>query len=307
MDAYSTGMLLVVIGWIGVVGLMVFIYRRRRATRERAREERYRHLIAATLAGGAGAVAPAVGGAPTPPREARTHPASTTSPAPGFPADRDARAIAARGSGAAADPDSRLSGTAGAAAAVRPAQPSAPSVPLPAEPAAAVPDPRAQALRMADALMAMRPGGASAGASSATAAAPPAPMRVRSPLLEAPARAMLLALRTAAPGHEVLVAPSLARLLDAPAGLSGLDRSMRLRQAAALAVDFAVCTRAMELVATVDLQGQGMPSAEREARRAAAAQLEAAGVRHLVFDPAQLPRYPELRALIGLAPPGDAQ
>jgi hypothetical protein len=312
MDAHSTGMLLVVVGWASVVALMVVIYRRRRAARESAREERYRQLMAATLGAGPGlprtgaadAAGPRAGAARGIRGEWQGGAASAVSPGPEARAGRHPREGAARTPGAEPRLEPRPSPGPGTVEDVRVPPSPAPHAPQPAVAGASSSDARAQALRMADALMAMRPGSPGAVPSSDTALPPPSPMRVRAPLLEAPARAMLLALRAAAPGHEVLVAPSLARLLDAPAGLSGLDRAMRLRQAAMLAVDFAVCTRTMELVATIDLQGQGSPAPEREARRAAAVLLEAAGVRHLVFDAAQLPRYAELRALIGLEAPG---
>lgn len=284
MDSQASGLLLVVVGWVGLVAMMAWIYRRRRAARDRARDERYRQMIEATLASRAGAAvqaAPHADARPVLPSGALARPPGAvreparTSPTPPSP---DAAVSLVQGAGArvgnAPDPSTDAQARSG--------------------------DAREQALRMADALLGLQPGGSVSGASPA---ASPVPMRIRSPLLDAPARAMLLALRAAAPGHEVLVGPSLARLLDAPSGLSGVDRALRQRQAAGLAVDFAVCTRAMQLVATIDLQGQGIPAPERESRQAAATQLAAAGVRHLVFDPAQLPRYPELRAQLGLGEP----
>ena len=284
MDSHASGLLLVVAGWAGLVAMMAWIYRRRRAARDRARDERYRQMIEATLASRAGAgatVQAATGGPPVLPSggQARSPVAvrepvrASPTPQPSEPAVSLVRGASGR-AGAAAGPSEDAQARGG--------------------------DAREQALRMADALLGLQPGGPVPGTSPA---ASPVPMRIRSPLLDAPARAMLLALRAAAPGHEVLVGPSLARLLDAPPGLSGVDRALRQRQAAGLGVDFAVCTRGMQLVATIDLQGQGVPAPERESRRAAATQLEAAGVRHLVFDPAQLPRYPELRVQMGLGEP----
>jgi hypothetical protein len=280
MDTYTSGLLLVVVGWAGVVGLLMYIYRRRRAAREREREARYQQMIGVTLGARApgGAALPDVAGA------ARAAVAAVRP------------AAAGNGSGARAPVTSPAAGLASSGAAgIR--------RPDPAAPVRASPEAREQALRMADALLAMRPGSGPTPDAAAAPTAAATPMRVRAPLLEAPARAMLLALRAAAPGHEILIGPSLARLLDAPPGLSGVDRSLRLRQAAGHTVDFALCTRGLELVATIDLLAQGLPAGERESRRASAAQLEAAGIRHLVFDPAQLPRYPELRALIGLDTP----
>ena len=280
METFTTGLLLATVGWTGVVALMVWIYRRRRAARERLREQRYQNLMATTLALRGGASPVPDPGPPT--RGGAAPPVRATDGQVLLPQTGELPAAAAPRSGQPpVAGESRPRPMPGAGATV-----------------AGVPPGREHSGQGAETPTAGRAGRAPEPAPLAPTA--PAPLQVRAPIIDAPSRALLLALRAAAPGHEVLVGPSLARLLAAPAALPGLDRALQQRQAAGLEVDFAVCTRRFELVATVDLLGPGDPDAAGEARRAAAAHLEAAGVRHLILESANLPRYPDLRRRLGL-------
>jgi hypothetical protein len=95
------------------------------------------------------------------------------------------------------------------------------------------------------------------------------------------------------PGHEVLARVNLAAVLEVAGLPDGREREQRSRALAQHTVDCVVCTKALEVVAVVDLDD----GSTAEARFKVEA-LNAAGVRYLRWNPLELPRSIEIVKLI---------
>jgi hypothetical protein len=124
------------------------------------------------------------------------------------------------------------------------------------------------------------------------------PLRVRDRLLDKPATLALYAIRAAMPDHEVFVRVSLSELVDVPETVHGFDRAQRLKKLAPLTVDFAVASKAMQLVAVIDLEDSHPTAEQRELQRMKAEHLRMLPVRHLTFSRARLPKYQDIRQLL---------
>lgn len=159
---------------------------------------------------------------------------------------------------------------------------------------------RLQELMAATALAqnASRAAPAQAAAPQPTAAQPAAvPLyTVRERVLSPPQNLLYLLLRTGLPEHVILVRPALAAIIEAGPGLAGAARAEQERWLAATSVDFVVADRNMRPLAVVDLRAS--PNDAAGGRAAARTRLAAAGVRHLEFDAASLPRKDAIRALV---------
>jgi len=119
----------------------------------------------------------------------------------------------------------------------------------------------------------------------------------RERLLDPPRSLIYLLLRAGLPEHEIFANLSLADVVSVGAQWQGFEREQRVRRLQQTRVDFVVCTRRLQPVAVVALR-EAADAAEVERLRFTEECLTAAGVRHVSFDPAALPRHGELRALV---------
>jgi hypothetical protein len=122
------------------------------------------------------------------------------------------------------------------------------------------------------------------------------PLQLRDRLLDKPATLALYAIRAAMPDHEVFVRVSLADLVDLPDNVHGYDRAQRLKRLASVTFDYVLASKAMQVVALIDLEHSHPTAEQRELQRMKAEYLRALPVRHLTFSRACLPKYPEIRA-----------
>jgi hypothetical protein len=256
--------------WVGVIAWAAARWKRNQEARERERSMRYEQLIGPALVAAAGP-------------GARTPGVSVAGSAPS----------------ALAAPQPATGTVAGAAAGLS----------GPASGAGAPIDP----VRLAEAMMAAQ-GAAmartAAGTGRATSARTSAglmpdaailrapPFRMRDRLLDKAATLALYAIRAAVPDHEVFVRVSLAELFEVPESAHAYDRAQRLKKLAPFTVDFAVATKAMQLVAVIDLEDAHATAEQRELQKAKAEYLRAFPVRHLTFSRAQLPKYQDIRQLL---------
>lgn len=131
-------------------------------------------------------------------------------------------------------------------------------------------------------------------------ASPPAPLYAsRERVLDPPQTLVYYLLKTGMPDHVVLARVSLASILQAGPGLSGVPREEQTRRLAALTVDFVVADKSMRPVAVIELaasdQGSSAAQADRDSART---RLAAAGVRYLELDARALPRKDTMRSLV---------
>jgi hypothetical protein len=120
----------------------------------------------------------------------------------------------------------------------------------------------------------------------------------REHLLDPPRGLIYLLLRTGLPDHEIFANLTLADVASVGAQWQGFEREQRARRLQQTRVDFVVCTRRLQPVAVVLLREAVSDAAVVERLRFTEECLTAAGVRHVSFDPAALPRHGELRALV---------
>jgi hypothetical protein len=119
----------------------------------------------------------------------------------------------------------------------------------------------------------------------------------RERLLDPQRGLIYLLLRAGLPEHEIFANLSLADVASVGAQWQGFEREQRVRRLQQTRVDFVVCTRRLQPVAVIAVREAG-DAAEVERLRFTEECLTAAGVRHVSFDPAALPRHGELRALV---------
>lgn len=119
-----------------------------------------------------------------------------------------------------------------------------------------------------------------------TPAAQPAYVR-RERLLDPAHTLLFFLLKNALPDHEVLPQVALARLLDAPAGTGG--------DLAQHAVDFVICSKAMQPVAAVDLSAQGASAVAPDFKTRCLAH---AGIRYVRIVRTALPKRDAVRGLV---------
>lgn len=126
---------------------------------------------------------------------------------------------------------------------------------------------------------------------------------VRGRMLDPPQTLLYLLLKTALPDYTVLPRVSLAVVLEAGPGFTGLARDEQTRQLASLTVDFVIADRSMRPVVVIDLtpaENDAFAQADRHATRS---RIAAAGMRYLALDPKRLPRRDAVRAVVlGEAP-----
>jgi hypothetical protein len=145
---------------------------------------------------------------------------------------------------------------------------------------------------------------ASANPAAQVGAATPSPVvsgpqwHGRERLLEPPGGLIYLLLRTGLPDHEIFANLTLADVASVGAQWQGFEREQRARRLQQTRVDFVVCTRRLQPVAVVMLREAVADAAGAERLRFTEECLTAAGVRHVSFDPAALPRHGELPALV---------
>lgn len=133
----------------------------------------------------------------------------------------------------------------------------------------------------------------------APAAAPAAPLyALRERVLNPQQTLLYYLLKTGLPDHVVLARVTLASILEAGPGLSGVARDEQTRRLAALTVDFVIADKSMRPVAVVELASSAQESAALADRSSARTRLAAAGVRYLELDASTLPRKDAMRSLV---------
>lgn len=105
-------------------------------------------------------------------------------------------------------------------------------------------------------------------------------------------------LKTGLPDHVVFARVTLASILEAGPGLSGVARDEQTRRLAAITVDFVVADKGMRPVAVVELASNEQGSAALADRASARTRLAAAGVRYVELDARTLPRKDAMRSLV---------
>ena len=135
-------------------------------------------------------------------------------------------------------------------------------------------------------------------ADPAQPAAEPALYIRRERVLTPPQTLLYLLLKTGLPDHAVFARATLASILDAGPGLSGIARDEQVRRLAALTVDFVVADRNMQPVAVVELAAADQGNVAETDRAATRTRLAAAGVRYVELDARTLPRKEGIRAVV---------
>lgn len=151
----------------------------------------------------------------------------------------------------------------------------------------------------------------------AEATAPPAALHVETPpsaplystrdrVLTPPQTLLYYLLRTGLPDYIVFARVTLASILEAGPGLSGVAREEQTRRLAALTVDFVVSDKNMKPIVVVELAALEQGGAAQADRASARTRLATAGVRYLELDAKKLPRKDAIRAVVlGDAPSGE--
>jgi hypothetical protein len=111
---------------------------------------------------------------------------------------------------------------------------------------------------------------------------------------------LYLLLRAAAPQHFVFPRARLGDLIQVKIGPQGMERLRLFRKASSVPVTFVVCDKNWKIVAAVDLRDPELAGDERQRRLETIKErcLNAAHLRYVVVEPANLPRYPQLRQMV---------
>lgn len=129
----------------------------------------------------------------------------------------------------------------------------------------------------------------------------------RERMLNPPQTLLYHLLKVGLPDHLVFARVTLASLLEAGPGLSGVTRDEQTRRLGTLTVDFALADRNMRPVAVVELAVADASSVAQTDRSTARTRLAAAGVRYVELDAKALPRKEGIRAaVLGDAPSAKA-
>ncbi len=129
------------------------------------------------------------------------------------------------------------------------------------------------------------------------AAAAPVPEFSRKPkLLPQPAALLYYVFRTGLPDHEIFAGVVLADVLDVAADAPAAQRTTLQRKLEQQRLDLVVCTKQLEVVAAVLIDGD--QAASSESGQFAQRCLTAAGVRLVRVNPAAPPRHQQVHQLV---------
>ena len=142
------------------------------------------------------------------------------------------------------------------------------------------------------------PSDASATARPAPAASVAPPVAVERFLGKADSLLYYL-LKAGLPDAEIFAGVSLSRVVAT--GGEGRDREQQLRRLAQYQLDFVVCDKSMRILAVVELESAVSAGAMGE-QRFKSDTLKQAGIRHVLINPATLPRREQVAALISGGP-----
>jgi len=106
-------------------------------------------------------------------------------------------------------------------------------------------------------------------------------------------------LKAGLPDAEIFAGVSLSRVVAT--GGEGRDREQQLRRLAQYQLDFVVCDKSMRILAVVELESAVSAGAMGE-QRFKSDTLKQAGIRHVLINPATLPRREQVAALISGGP-----
>lgn len=137
-----------------------------------------------------------------------------------------------------------------------------------------------------------------------TTAPAPAPVPVagycRKPrLLGQPDTLLYFVFRSGLPDHEIFANVPLGDVVEIADSLRGYEREQKARRLAQFKLDLIVCTRQLEVIATVMVSRDGpQDAAQAENARFTEQCLQAAGIRVIRVEPAALPRHHQVRDLV---------